>query len=48
MVQWSGDSKYLCTMTDGGHEIVVDLDSKSCAYRKYDLTGLPCVIAKFG
>ncbi|XP_074342048.1 uncharacterized protein LOC141679444 [Apium graveolens] len=42
MVQWSGASKYLCTMTDGGHEIVVDLDSKSCACRKYDLTGLPC------
>ncbi|XP_074342630.1 uncharacterized protein LOC141680252 [Apium graveolens] len=42
MVQWSGASKYLCTMTDGGHEIVVDLDNKTCACRKYDRTGLPC------
>ena len=29
-------------MTDGGHEIVVDLESKTCACRKYELTGLPC------
>lgn len=29
-------------MTDGGHEIVVDLDAKTCACRKFDLTGLPC------
>ena len=42
MVQWSGGSKYLCTMTDGGHEIVVDLESKTYACRKYELTGLPC------
>lgn len=42
VVQWSGKSKYLVTMTDGGHEIVVDLEEKSCACRKYDLTGLPC------
>lgn len=42
MVQWSGKSKYLVTMTDGGHEIVVDLDGRTCACRKFDLTGLPC------
>lgn len=29
-------------MTDGGHEIVVDLDGRTCACRKFDLTGLPC------
>lgn len=42
VVQWSGKSKYLVTMTDGGHEIVVDLDAKTCACRKFDLNGLPC------
>ncbi|XP_074327546.1 uncharacterized protein LOC141665460 [Apium graveolens] len=42
MVQWSCASKYLCTMTDGGHEIVVDLDKKTYSCKKYDLTGLPC------
>ena len=42
VVQWSGKSKYLVTMTEGGHEIVVDLDAKTCACRKYDLTGIPC------
>lgn len=42
VVQWSGKSKYLVTMTSGGHEIVVDLEAKTCACRKYDLTGLPC------
>ncbi|WOG95208.1 hypothetical protein DCAR_0414514 [Daucus carota subsp. sativus] len=29
-------------MTDGGHEMVVDLDKHTCASRKYQLTGLPC------
>lgn len=29
-------------MTGGGHEIIVDLDNKNCACRKYDLTCLPC------
>ncbi|XP_074352049.1 uncharacterized protein LOC141691210 [Apium graveolens] len=42
VVQWSGKRKYLVTMTDGGHEIVVDLDARTCACRKFDLTGLPC------
>ncbi|WOG91916.1 hypothetical protein DCAR_0311171 [Daucus carota subsp. sativus] len=36
------NNKYLVTMTEGGHEIVVDLDARTCACRKFDLTGLPC------
>lgn len=41
-MQWSGDSTYLVTMTDGGHEMVVDMENHTCACRKYQLTGLPC------
>ncbi|XP_074374671.1 uncharacterized protein LOC141715086 [Apium graveolens] len=42
MVQWSGDSTYLATVTEGGHEMVVDMDQHICACRKYQLTGPPC------
>lgn len=29
-------------MMEGGHEIVVDLEQKICACRKWQLTGIPC------
>lgn len=39
---WNGGHKYLVTMTDGGHQIVVDLKNHRCACRKWQLTGIPC------
>ena len=39
---WNGGHKYHVTMTDGGHQIVVDLKNSTCAYRKWQLTGIPC------
>ena len=42
VVTWSGGTSYLVTCTDGGHELVVDLNKKSCSCRKWDLSGIPC------
>ncbi|XP_074374907.1 uncharacterized protein LOC141716619 isoform X2 [Apium graveolens] len=42
VVSWSGGTTYLVTCTDGGHELVVDLEKKSCTCRKWNLTGIPC------
>ncbi|XP_074346689.1 uncharacterized protein LOC141685495 [Apium graveolens] len=39
---WNCGDKYSVTMTDGGHQIVVDLSQKHYAYRKWQLTGIPC------
>lgn len=32
---------YLVTMTEGGHELVVDLPRRTCVYRKWQLTSIP-------
>ena len=29
-------------MSERGHDIVVDFDTKTCACKKYELSGLPC------
>lgn len=29
-------------MSAGGHEVVVDLNERTCACRKWQLTGIPC------
>ncbi|WOH15663.1 hypothetical protein DCAR_0935206 [Daucus carota subsp. sativus] len=42
VVTWSGGSSYSVTSSDGGHELVVNLLKRTCACRKWDLTGLPC------
>ncbi|XP_074365213.1 uncharacterized protein LOC141706321 [Apium graveolens] len=42
VVSWSGGTTYLVTCTDDGHELVVDLEKKSCTCRKWNLTGIPC------
>ncbi|XP_017256606.1 uncharacterized protein LOC108226176 [Daucus carota subsp. sativus] len=39
---WNGGHKFLVTMSDGGHQIVVDLQNRSCACKKWQLTGIPC------
>ncbi|XP_074323900.1 uncharacterized protein LOC141660801 [Apium graveolens] len=39
---WNGGDKYHVTMSAGGHEVVVDLKERSCACRKWQLTGIPC------
>ena len=39
---WNGGSKFQVTMTEGGHQIVVDLKERTCACRKWQLTGIPC------
>ncbi|KAL8157247.1 hypothetical protein AgCh_002087 [Apium graveolens] len=39
---WNGGTKYLVTMSANGHEIVVDLEEKTCACRKWQLSGIPC------
>lgn len=41
-VIWSGGSKYLVTVTEGGFEMVVDLAAKTCACKKWELSGIPC------
>lgn len=38
---WNGD-KYGVTTTSGGHVLVVNLKSKTCECRKWDLTCTPC------
>ncbi|XP_074347057.1 uncharacterized protein LOC141685879 [Apium graveolens] len=42
VVSWSGGTTCLVTCTDAGHELVVDLEKKSCTCRKWNLTGIPC------
>lgn len=39
---WNGGSKFLVTMTEGGHQIVLDLNTHTCAYKKWQVTGIPC------
>lgn len=40
---WSGGARYLVTMTSGGYEMVVDLEEKKCACRKWEMSGIiPC------
>ena len=39
---WSGGSKYLVTVTEGGYELVVDLDAQTCSCKKWELSGIPC------
>ena len=29
-------------MSEGGHEIVVDLKNRNCACKRWQLTGIPC------
>ncbi|XP_074356565.1 uncharacterized protein LOC141696302 [Apium graveolens] len=41
-VVWSGGAKYLVTMSDGGYQMVVDLEAKRCACRKWEISGIPC------
>ena len=42
VVNWSGGASYSVTTSDGGHELVVNLEKKTCTCRKWDLTGIPC------
>lgn len=42
MVQWSGKSTYLVYMTEGGHEMVVDMKNHTCAWREYQLPRILC------
>ncbi|XP_074383321.1 uncharacterized protein LOC141724920 [Apium graveolens] len=35
---WSGGAKYLVTMSDGGYQMVVDLEAKRCACRKWEIS----------
>lgn len=39
---WNGGDKYHVTMSVGGHEVVVDMKQRTCACRKWQLTGIPC------
>lgn len=39
---WNGGDKYHVTMSAGGHKIIVNLDERTCACRKWQLTGIPC------
>ena len=39
---WNGGDKYAVTMTEEGHQIVVDLKKHICACNKWQLTGIPC------
>ena len=39
---WNGGHKFLVTMSDGGHQIMVDLQNRTCACKKRQLTGIPC------
>lgn len=41
-VTWSGGSKYSIKVSSSGHELVVDIDRKTCSCRKWELTGMPC------
>lgn len=41
-VIWSRGAKYLVTMSEGGYQMVVDLDAKKCACKKWELSGIPC------
>lgn len=42
VVTWSGGTSYSVTCSEGGDELVVDLQKKTCSCRKWVLTGLPC------
>lgn len=39
---WNGADKFNVTMSEGGHEIVVDLKNRVCSCRKWQLNGIPC------
>ena len=39
---WNGGDKYHVTMSVGGHEVVCDLKQKTCACRKWQLSGITC------
>ena len=39
---WSGGPKYLVQTSAGGYELVVDLIAKTCACKKWQLSGIPC------
>ena len=41
-MQWSGKSTYLVYMTEGGHEMVVDMKNHTCAWRENQLTRISC------
>lgn len=40
---WRGDAKYsLFDVSKGSDKYVVNLEEKTCAYRRWDLWGIPC------
>lgn len=41
-VVWSGGARYLVTVTTWGYEMVVDLEARKCACRKWELLSIPC------
>ena len=42
VVNWSGGTSYSVTTSDGGHELVVNLQNRTCSCRKWELAGIPC------
>jgi hypothetical protein len=41
VVEWSGGKKWQVN-SPGREQVVVDIESKECSCRKWDLTGIPC------
>lgn len=41
-VTWSGGLRYLVQTSAGGFELVVDLIARTCACKKWQLSGIPC------
>ncbi|XP_074346299.1 uncharacterized protein LOC141685077 [Apium graveolens] len=41
-VTWSGGARFLVQTSAGGYELVVDLTAKTCACKKWQLSGISC------
>ncbi|XP_060972424.1 uncharacterized protein LOC115704296 [Cannabis sativa] len=44
-IKWSGELHFQVGVTHTNEQYVVDLNAKTCACRKWELTGIPCVHA---